>query len=91
MTLSQINGAIQPIYSFIIPQAAWPFPSPPCFLELIIDLPDLLDKRGGKKLAKIEYWISGRGRQRRWTLVTLNSKRYNDDEVIYEKGIQCHH
>jgi hypothetical protein len=62
-----------------------------CFPEFIIDLLNLLDKQGGKKLAKIEYWISGRGRQRRWTLVTLNSKRYNDDEVIYEKGIQCHH
>jgi hypothetical protein len=62
-----------------------------CFPEFIIDLLNLLDKRGGKKLAKMEYWISGCGRQRRWTLVTLNSKRYNDDEVIYEEGIQCHH
>jgi hypothetical protein len=26
--------------------------APPCFPEFIIDLPDLLDKRGGKKLAK---------------------------------------
>jgi hypothetical protein len=61
-----------------------------CFWKKF-QLLNLLDKRGGKKLAKIEYWISGRDRQRRWTLVTLNSKRYNDDEVIYEKGIQCHH